>query len=170
MDPALLPTVLPPAKRLMGKYCRGPRDRAITPGPFVPRVAMSSSRLPPAPAPLPGRRALDEEEAPGLGRVHVYLVFPGRREVMHVVTAGRGVPRRHPRASVMALQRQTFCPQAPLRPEASLGKTRHRLKGLWGVSCSQMLVVLVVPRAAQTESRAASLPVGAGVRITSALI
>lgn len=31
-------------------------------------------------------------------------------------------------------------------------------------------MVLVIPRAAQTESRAASLPVGAGARITSALI
>lgn len=67
-------------------------------------------------------------------------------------------------------EKQTFCPQAPLRPEASLGKTRQRSKGLCGVSCSQMLMVLVIPRAAQIESRAASLPVGAGARITSALI
>lgn len=85
----------------------GGRYRLITHGPFVLRVATSSSRLHPAPPPLPGRRALDEEEAPGPGRVHVYLVFPGRREAMHVVTAGQGVPRRHPRGSVMALQRQT---------------------------------------------------------------
>lgn len=41
-------------------------------------------------------------------------------------------------------EKQTFCPQAPLRPEASLGKTRQRWKGLCGVSCSSWFLSFLV--------------------------
>ena len=48
--------------------------------------------LTPAPQPLLGRRALDEQEAPGPGKGHICVVFPGRREGTHMVAAGQGFP------------------------------------------------------------------------------
>lgn len=67
---------------------------------------------------------------PGPGKGHIWVVFPGRREAMHVVTAEQGFPTGVHEPVLWELQRKTgkaeVLPRAPQRPRASLGKTLQR--------------------------------------------
>lgn len=90
---------------------------------------------------------------------------------MQVVSAEQGFPTRSHDSSVMELQRKTGKAEvlslAPQTHQTSLGKTLQMLNTLCRVSWGQSLVVPVI--IAQRECCAASLPVGTGARITSAL-
>ena len=156
---------LPLAKRPMEKYCRRPRYRATTHHPL-------SCMSPCPPRPCAPHHSCCQGAEPWMSRRHLDLengtsTWSAQREGRSLLDrdflqAHRPVLWQHRGRQDM----QTYCPQAPQRPEDSLGKTRKRLKALCRVSWGQKLI----PHMAQMETCAASLPVGTGVRITSALI